>query len=566
MLKYIYRRYIALACFLVFVILDPVASSLLNFLLQRIFNMAGMQAGKNAIVHMLTIGFLLWMGKRIIIVLMAGIKNYIICNVRADLKEDIFRRILLHFSMDVNNTSTGMWTSMFTNDITLIENRYIESFLSIISSALSIVVLSGSFLTLNITLAAFILGFGVLSLSVPIFFSRLLNRMSYAWSRQLGVFTQCIREFFAAFPTIKNYAIESQIDRKFVDIDQKTEANKFDADFTLSVANNSAAMLAWFMQFIAVAAGVVMMAQGRILLGTVIAAQSFSSDIAVPLIGLVNNINAMRSTRAIVQKLEEYADNTPRENDPAEPPVSPSLSSGLVFSGVSLSLEGREIISDFTYTFEKGKKYLIVGKNGSGKSSLFRMLVRYHRSTHGLIAVDGQPVAQMDNRALSSRISYMNEDVMLFTDRVEENILLYREQERYKLSDAMQATQLHLDLERIISDNIQAVSSGERRRIEISRTLLSGADIMIFDEVISTLDTETAYEIEKMVLGFDGYTVIQISHNFSRTLIEQYDDILIMDSGRLCAHGTFRELMRTSAYFRKICSIKFGEGIVEDEV
>lgn len=566
MLKYIYRRYIALACFLVFVILDPVASSLLNFLLQRIFNMAGLQVGKNAIVHMLTIGFLLWMGKRIIIVLMAGIKNYIICNVRADLKEDIFRRILLHFSMDVNNTSTGMWTSMFTNDITLIENRYIESFLSIISSALSIVVLSGSFLTLNITLAAFILGFGVLSLSVPIFFSRLLNRMSYAWSRQLGVFTQCIREFFAAFPTIKNYAIESQIDRKFVDIDQKTEANKFDADFTLSVANNSTAILAWFMQFIAVAAGVVMMAQGRILLGTVIAAQSFSSDIAVPLIGLVNNINAMRSTRAIVQKLEEYADNTPRENDPAEPPFVPSPTSGLVFSGVSLSLEGREIISDFTFTFEKGKKYLIVGKNGSGKSSLFRMLVRYHCSSHGLIAVDGQPVAQMDNKALSSRISYMNEDVMLFTDKVEENILLYREQERYRLSSAMQATQLHLDLERIISDNIQAVSSGERRRIEISRTLLSGADIMIFDEVISTLDTETAYEIEKMVLGFDGYTIIQISHNFSRTLIEQYDDILIMDSGRLCAHGTFKELMRTSAYFRKICSIKFGESMVEDEV
>ena len=82
---------------------------------------------------------------------------------------------------------------------------------------------------------------------------------------------------------------------------------------------------------------------------------------------------------------------------------------------------------------------------------------------------------------------------------------------------------------------------------------------MIFDEVVSTLDIETAYEIEKMVLEYEKQTMIFISHNFSGKLIREYDEILVMDSGRLVDHGTYDELIENSSYFRNICEIKFGK-------
>ena len=81
---------------------------------------------------------------------------------------------------------------------------------------------------------------------------------------------------------------------------------------------------------------------------------------------------------------------------------------------------------------------------------------------------------------------------------------------------------------------------------------------MIFDEVVSTLDIETAYEIEKMILEYSDKTVIFVSHNFSGKLIKEYDEILVMDSGKLLAHGTYDELIRDCEYFRRICEIKFG--------
>ena len=82
---------------------------------------------------------------------------------------------------------------------------------------------------------------------------------------------------------------------------------------------------------------------------------------------------------------------------------------------------------------------------------------------------------------------------------------------------------------------------------------------MIFDEVVSTLDIETAYEIEKMVLEYEKQTMIFISHNFSGKLIREYDEILVMDAGRLVDHGTYDELIENSSYFRNICEIKFGK-------
>ena len=82
---------------------------------------------------------------------------------------------------------------------------------------------------------------------------------------------------------------------------------------------------------------------------------------------------------------------------------------------------------------------------------------------------------------------------------------------------------------------------------------------MIFDEVVSTLDIETAYDIERMALGYKDKTVVFISHNFSGKLIKEYDEILVMKDGCLVAHGSYDALMKSNDYFRKICAIRFGD-------
>jgi ABC-type sugar transport system ATPase subunit len=130
--------------------------------------------------------------------------------------------------------------------------------------------------------------------------------------------------------------------------------------------------------------------------------------------------------------------------------------------------------------------------------------------------------------------------------------------ERFELEKAIQGSHIALDIDRQIGDEGRNISSGEQRRVEIARSLLKAASVIIFDEVVSTLDIETAYDIEKSALELPDKTVIFISHNFSGKLIRKYDKILVLSAGKIVASGTYDELIENSPYFQRICNIKFG--------
>lgn len=164
----------------------------------------------------------------------------------------------------------------------------------------------------------------------------------------------------------------------------------------------------------------------------------------------------------------------------------------------------------------------------------------------------------MKNDEISRTVSYLSENVALFSGTVRDNICLFRQFPSEAFEKAIADAHLNLDPEREIADGGRNISSGESRKIEIARSLIGVVPVLIFDEVVSTLDIETAYEIEKLALSLQEKTVIFISHNFSGKLIREYDEILVMDSGRLAAHGTYDELIGSCEYFRKICGIKFG--------
>ena len=306
-----------------------------------------------------------------------------------------------------------------------------------------------------------------------------------------------------------------------------------------------------------------MVIKGEILVGTVIAAQAFSSDLAMPLQSIITSINSIRSTKEIIKKMESAAQ--PVESN-LQKPQSPSKGQtdilpktcNLVFDDLCLTINGKSIIHHFSFTFESGKKYLMVGLNGSGKSSIFKALKKWFSDCTGTISINGCNIDSLSNQLLSETVSYLNEKVSLFSASVKENVALFKEYAADDFQHAIAAAQVDLDLNREINDDGHNISSGEQRRIEIARSLLHSAQFLIFDEVVSTLDIETAYEIEKLALGFSDKTVVFISHNFSGKLIREYDEILVMDHGNLLAHGSYDELIQSCDYFKRICEIKFG--------
>lgn len=560
-----YKWYISLI--FVLMIVEPSINSVLNFWLQKIFNSAVPGADEITALRFLTAGFLLWLLKRIVVFSSSVLKERFICNAKQDVKHKIFVRLLNLDTANISDTaSSGEYISVFTNDIALLEQRFLNQIISLISGVFSLAILGTSFVAMNAKLACAIIGFGVVSMFVPFAFSKKLNDRNLTYSRHISKFTQKLKEYFVAYPTIKNYSIEEQIVHKFDEKNQETEDSKFEADYTISLANNVGALLSWFMQFIGVGLGIVLVIRGEILIGTVIASQSFASDLAMPLQNIIININSIRSVKDIVKKLENLTTEQEKQAEEACP-TNKTLSAevfdgGVVFDDLCLRLGDRTIIDHFSFKFESGKKYLVVGLNGAGKSSVFKALKKWFKDCTGSIYVNGKPISDVSGDELSKYVSYLNENVSLFSGSIRENISLFRDYSEEDFVKAVSAAHVELDLDREIADEGRNVSSGEQRRIEIARSLLDSVNVLIFDEVVSTLDIETAYEIEKLALNFDDKTVIFISHNFSGKLISEYDEILVMGQGRLISHGSYNKLIQECEYFRKICEIKFGSSCI----
>lgn len=513
-------------------------------------------------MRLLTHGFLVWICKRLISFTSGSLKARFICNAKRDIKHGLFRNLIgLDVSSLADYSDSGDYISLFTNDINLLEQRFLNQIIGLMSSIFSIVILGSSFLLLNRKIATAILAFGIITMFIPVIFSKRLNEQNVRYSGMISRFTQRLKEYIVAYPTIKNYAIDKQIIERFDCANSDAEDARFEADYELNLANSVGQLLAWFMQVLCIGMGLIMISEGEIMIGTVIAAQGFTNDLGSPLQNLLININNIRSVRQLVRRMQELCE--PRTAGSAGKTTVDGSASlpdhfDISFEHVSLTLNEKPIIHDFSFRFEEGKKYLIVGRNGSGKSSLFKVLKHWYHTMDGHISIGGTSIDCFNSTQLGRMVSYLNEKVNLFTGTVEENITLFRQISSDSFSSALRDAQVELSLSRDIEDEGRNISSGEQRRIEIARSLLASVRVLIFDEVISTLDIMTAYEIERLALSFKDKTIIFVSHNFSGKLVEQYDEILVLEDGRLIDHGAYQDLVSRCSYFREICEVKFG--------
>lgn len=562
MTRFILKHKWYVAVIMTLLIVEPSITSWLVFFLQKIYNSVTVGTTKIEIFRMITIALIVWTLKRLMVFGIGVIKSRFICDIKQDVKHDLFQGMLNLNTADISGiAASGEYISIFTNDISIIEQRFFSNLIGLLNQIFSLLILGGSFLALDRSLAGMVLLFGVIVMFVPPIFSRHLGQKNLTYSNSLSKFTQKLKEFVAAYSTIKNYAVEGVIVEKFDERNVDTENAKFEADYALSLADSVGSLLAWFMRVVVLGAGLIRIARGEMLLGTVMAAVSFTEEMAYPLQNIVENVNSIRSVKAIAQKIN----NLCKSSEVGVVPVQEATCQmpqgmenlDICFEDVQINADGKTIIEDFTFTFEQGKKYLVIGKNGSGKSTLFKALKKRFQDCQGSISVGGKRLAGLSNEELSRLVSYMSENVAIFSGTVLENISLFRDYSETEFMKAISEAQINLDISRVVGEDGTNISSGEQRRIEIARSLLKSAQIMVFDEVVSTLDIETAYEIEKMALEFEQ-TVIFVSHNFSGKLIQQYDKILVMDNGKLVACGSYAQLMQSSTYFRRICEIKFG--------
>ncbi len=260
------------------------------------------------------------------------------------------------------------------------------------------------------------------------------------------------------------------------------------------------------------------------------------------------------------KRINEFLHTEPAIKNQEEP-VKSELAGNINISTVNFTYPhtGIHALKDFSLQIKEGEKVAIVGRTGSGKSTLAQLLLHMYEPQQGIISYDGIPINKFDLHALRLQISYVPQDVFLFSETVRNNIRfgITGATDEDVVKAAKQAS-IHEEIEKfplgyetLIGERGVTLSGGQKQRISIARALIKDPKIVIFDDCLSAVDARTENEIIGNLYQFlKGRTAIIITHRIFSLF--DFDKIIVLDKGRIVEQGTHQQLLQQNGYYTEM--------------
>lgn len=273
-------------------------------------------------------------------------------------------------------------------------------------------------------------------------------------------------------------------------------------------------------------------------------------------------VASMTQRAAASQKrLNEFLEQVPAIQD--KPVTKPAeLDGDILFEHISFTYPntGIKAIKDFNLRVKKGEKVLILGKTGSGKSTVAHLLLRSFDPDHGNVYIKGVNIKDMPFRQLRHNISYVPQDVFLFSDTIANNISfgLNEKASRERIEAAARSASIHNEIlelengyETMVGERGVMLSGGQKQRVSIARALIKDPELMVFDDCLSAVDAKTENQIISHLNQFlSDKTAIIITHRIFTVF--NFDQIIIIEDGAITERGTHDQLMKQGGYYAEL--------------
>ena len=477
------------------------------------------------------------------------------------LKQDLFKGLIAKDYPTFYSTNTADYLSNLTNDINLIETNYIVPFLMMIGDVVIFVATTILLLWMSplITGAMFLVA--ILLLIIPAIFGRKLQSRQNQVSKQQSVFTTHVKDILEGYEVVKSYRMTNSVISQFNHTNQMLEQDKFKSTHLKGISQAISLIFGFGTHIIGILIAGYFIITGSMSVGSLFAVMELANGVQGPIMWIMQKVTMIQGMRGVNEKILGIIKEGQKE---IKEEVLSSFEESIVLDQVQFAYEAdHPVLKGISYTFEKNKKYAIVGESGCGKSTLIKLMMGYYREYDGKILVDRQDVNGKTPLSMNELATMIHQNVYLFDKTIGENVLLHHQFSEEQINQALIQsgvskfiTKLSEGLNTSVGENGKNLSGGQKQRVAIARALIQQMPILMLDEGTSALDLQTAYDIEKTLLDIDELTIITITHKLNEEILSHYDEIIVMEQGQIVEAGSFNKLLNAQGAFYELYTLK----------
>ncbi|MGB0574182.1 MAG: ABC transporter ATP-binding protein [Hyphomicrobiales bacterium] len=486
--------------------------------------------------------------------------NKISLNIVGNFQKDFFAKILKSNIEIIEENGPANLISRINNDSNLIAQSLERVINSLFKDGLTVIVLIGTMFYLNWKLAL-ITFISLPFVIIPIYkIGQKINKISRDSQIQLGFLTTILNQSFQNIQTIKSYQLE---ERETINVNSEISQR-------INFMHRLFRMRYSVLPIIEIIAGVsiaILIIYAGIQINSGASTLGELTAFITALLMLSEPIRSLGTLNAIYQEglaalLRQYKlyDDAIIINDSKNAIEFNDIAENIIFDNVSFqySNSDRKILDNVCFNIKKNTRNYIIGESGSGKTTIFKLLLRLYEASDGKIFFDNNEINKYKLSSIRSNISAVFQNTLIFNDSLYNNINLNNQNMNINFESLIQdlninefSNKLSKKLDTIIGIDGVSLSGGEMQRIAIARAIIKNSPILLLDEATNSLDSINELEINKTLdKYFEEKTVIIIAHKLST--IKNADNIIVLKNGKVMGEGNYKSLEKNNQYFNEL--------------
>lgn len=503
--------------------------------------------------------------------ILSNLFRYLGTRVQTRLKLKVLERLRNELYSKVTNQSLSWYNksrkgdvlSTMTNDVQEIEASVISSFQILLRDPFAITAYFVSLFLLSAKLTVFTVLFFPIAGGLISTLARRLKKKGYFSQEMLGRIMQHTDETLSGIRVIQAFRARKRFQEKFQEINYGFTANSKALFYQRELASPLSDILGVFVVVVVVMYGGNLVIQNELSGSMFVTYLALYSQILQPAKNISTAVTNMQKGVVSAERIFAVLDAPVEVEDAAQAREAEPFSSKLEFKNVGFRYDTDPVLQNLSFELPQGQTLALVGKSGSGKSTIADLLLRFYNLPEGEILLDGVNIRELKLDSLRRQIGLVNQDPVIFNDTILNNITMGQTQpDRKRAEEAARnahalefIAQMEQGFDTVLGDRGSRLSGGQRQRIAIARALYANPPILILDEATSALDTESEKLVQDAISTLmKGRTSIVIAHRLST--VQNADQILVLDRGRILERGTHQSLYNEGGLYRKLVDLQ----------